>query len=94
MMSARALVARVGVNDGEAGGRARDPGAVVAAELAEVVADGVEDPVARLVEVGDHHRGGGSSKYSRPVAQIPMPTEPTHSSMPVVRLSRSSAAGR
>ena len=56
---ARALVARVGVNDGEAGGRARDPGAVVAAELAEVVADGVEDPVARLVEVGDHHRGGG-----------------------------------
>ena len=36
----------------------------------------------------------GSSKYSRPVAQMPMPTEPTHSSIPVARLSRSSAAGR
>ena len=47
------------MNDAEAGGCPGDPGAVVAAELAKVVADGVEDPVARLVEVGDHHRGGG-----------------------------------
>ena len=55
----RALVARVGVNDAEAGGGAGDPGGVVAAELAEVVADGLEHPVALPVEVGDHHRRGG-----------------------------------
>ena len=47
------------VNDAEPGGRAGDPGAVVAAELAEVVADGLEDPIGLLVQIRDHDRSGG-----------------------------------
>ena len=56
---ARALVARVGVNDAEVCGCAGNPCTVRAAELPQVVADGLEDPVTLLVEVCDHDRCRG-----------------------------------